>query len=292
MFEGFATRDIPANGITIHTRMGGDGPPLLLLHGYPQTGAMWHAVAPGLARSYTVVVPDLRGYGASGKPPAGDGHANYSKRTMARDMVEVMAALGFDTFAVAGHDRGGRVAYRMAIDHPSAVRRLAVLDIVPTWEMWESWGRAAGLAGYHWTFLAQPGGLPERLIGADPRYFLHECLQRWAGKGFAFHPEAMAEYEAAFASPETVRATCDDYRAGATIDVEIDAEDARKRRITSPVLVLWGEAGVGRRRDGIIETWKAWAADVRGLPIQCGHFLPEEAPGPVLAALGEFFGAE
>jgi haloacetate dehalogenase len=290
MFEGFSARTIEANGTTIHTRVGGDGPPLLLLHGYPQTGAMWHAVAPALARSYTTVVPDLRGYGSSGKPPAGDGNVNYSKRTMARDMVEVMASLGFDTFSVAGHDRGGRVAYRMAIDHPAAVRRLAVLDIVPTWEMWETWGRATGLAVYHWTFLAQPGGLPERLIGADPLYYLHECLQRWAGKGFAFDAEAMAEYDAAFSDPETVRASCDDYRAGATIDVEVDAEDARKRRITCPTLILWGETGVGRRRDGIIDTWKAWAADVRGLPIQCGHFLPEEAPGPVLAALGEFFG--
>lgn len=290
MFEGFTVRDIPANGTVIHTRTAGQGAPLLLLHGYPQTGAMWHAIAPALARSYTVVVPDLRGYGASAKPPAGEGNGNYSKRTMARDMVDVMAALGFPTFNVAGHDRGGRVAYRLAIDHPAAVRRLAVLDIVPTWEMWETWGRATGLAGYHWTFLAQPGGLPERLIGADPLYFLHQCLQRWAGKDFVFDPAALAEYEAAFSDPETIRASCDDYRAGATIDVEIDAADARKGRVTCPTLVLWGESGVGRRRDGILETWKAWAPDVRGLPITCGHFLPEEAPGPVLAAFLEFFG--
>jgi haloacetate dehalogenase len=290
MFEGFETRRIATSETEIHLRIGGDGPPVLLLHGYPQTHAMWHAVAPGLASRFTVVAADLRGYGDSAKPPAGDGYAAYSKRQMARDMVEVMAALGFDRFSVAGHDRGGRVAYRMAFDHPAAVNRVATLDIVPTHAQWSAMDRGAALAGYHWLLLAQPAPLPERLIGGAPLFYLHDCLRRWAAPGFTFAPEAMAEYERAFSNPETVRATCDCYRAGAHIDFRIDGDDYGVRKIICPLLTLWGNGGVGRRRAGIVETWREWADDVRGLGIDCGHFLPEEAPGPVLAALLEFFG--
>ena len=290
MFEGFETHDIETNGTRIHAVVGGDGPPLLLLHGYPQTHAMWYAVAPELARSFTVVAADLRGYGDSGKPPLGDDRLGYAKRTMANDMVGLMEALGFERFAVAGHDRGGRVTYRMAFDHPERVTRAAVLDIVPTQAMWAGWNRQAALGGYHWTFLAQPAGFPERLIGADPLFFLHDCLGRWAGPDFTFDGEAMEAYERAFANPETVRASCDDYRAGATIDVEIDeADQSAGRKIGVPLLAMWGEGGAGRRRGGIVETWREWADDVRGVSVACGHFLPEEAPAAVLDAFRDFF---
>ena len=183
LFEGFDSRTVAAEGAAIHLRLGGHGPPLLLLHGYPQTSAMWHKVAPGLAERFTVVAADLRGYGRSGKPPSDPGHLAYSKRVMARDMIEVMAALGFGAFGVAGHDRGGRVGYRMALDHPEVVTRLAVLDIVPTQVMWQRMDRELAMATYHWLFLAQPDGLPETLIGGDPGWWVRQAIGRWAGLG-------------------------------------------------------------------------------------------------------------
>ena len=289
MFEGFTQRRITTSGAEIAVWTAGSGTPLLLLHGYPQTHAMWHLVAPALAQEYTVVCPDLRGYGDSSKPVVSAGHQPYAKRAMARDMVEVMTALGFDRFGLAGHDRGGRVAYRLAFDHPERVTRLATLDIVPTHAQWRAMDWRGAIGGYHWYFLAQPSPLPEKLIAADPIYYLHSCLRRWAAPGFEFDPAALAEYERAFSNPETVRASCDDYRAGATIDFEIDDADYGKRKIVVPMLALWGEReGAAPRR--LVETWREWAEDVRGLPIRSGHFLPEEAPGPTLAALLEFFG--
>ena len=288
MFEGFTEQRIATSGAEIHAVVGGDGPPLALLHGYPQTHVMWHRVAPRLAEAFTVVAPDLRGYGRSSKPPGGDGSANYAKRAMARDVVEVMAALGHDRFLLAGHDRGGRVAYRLALDHPDRVQRLATLDIMPTLEQFDRMDRRGALGAFHWFLLAQPSPLPERLIGGDPVSFLHDMLSRWSGTD-AFAPEAMADYERSFGDPETVRATCDDYRAGATIDCDLDAADRDAgRRIACPMLALWGDRR-GDRRAVMMEVWERWATDVRGAAIPCGHFLPEEAPSETAAALLDFF---
>lgn len=280
MFDGFAIQTVQG----IHLRIGGEGPPVLLLHGYPQTHAMWHRVAPGLvAAGRTVVCPDLRGYGRSHKPPAGDGYVNYSKRTMAAELVAVMSDLGFDRFALAGHDRGGRVAYRMALDHPERISRLATLDIVPTLDTWESLRGTGTLGAFHWPFLAQPAPLPETLIGADPGYFLRTLCGSWAGTALE---ENMELYVEAF-DAETVRATCDDYRAGATIDVEIDRADRDAgRRIGCPMLVLWGDPS--GRRPPLTDVWARWADDVTGHAIACGHFLAEEAPNETLSALRSF----
>ncbi len=281
MFDGFQIRDVQG----IHLRIGGEGPPLLLLHGYPQTHEMWHRVAPGLAAAgRTVVCPDLRGYGRSHKPPAGDGYVNYAKRTMAAELVSVMGELGFDRFALAGHDRGGRVAYRMTLDHPDRITRLATLDIVPTLDTWESLRGTGTLGVFHWPFLAQPAPLPETLIAADPGYFLRTLVGSWAASAL---DENMDHYVAAF-TPDTVRATCDDYRAGATIDVEIDRADRDAgRRITCPLLALWGDPT--GKRPPLTPVWERWADDVRGQAIASGHFLAEEAPEATLAALDAFF---
>jgi haloacetate dehalogenase len=289
MFEGFSTRTVAADGADIKLRLGGDGPALLLLHGYPQTSAMWHRVAPGLAERRTVVAADLRGYGGSAKPLSDPGHHAYSKRAMAADMVQVMAELGFASFAVAGHDRGGRVGYRMALDHPAVVTRLAVLDIVPTHVMWRQMDRGLAMASYHWLFLAQPDGLPERLIGADPGWWVREKLRRWAADPDAFAPEALEEYVGCFSDPAAIHASCEDYRAGAGVDDEHDAADLGRRRIVCPVLALWGEAGIARRAEDPLAAWRPWCDDVTGHGVPGGHFLAEESPAETLAALEGFF---
>jgi haloacetate dehalogenase len=248
-------------------------------------------VAPALARRFTVVAPDLRGYGDSSRPPSSPDHAAYSKRSMAQDMVDVMAQLGFARFAAVGHDRGARVAYRMALDHPEAVAKLAVLDIVPTYTTWMRMQMSRGLATYHWFFLAQPDGLPERLIGADPGYYLREKLKRWAGGMDAFPADVVAEYVRCFSDPACIHATCEDYRAGATVDFALDKADYGKRRIACPVLALWGESGFARGNDDSgdpLADWREWADDVRGQPIRSGHFLPEQAPDATVKALEGF----
>jgi haloacetate dehalogenase len=281
ILEGFEARDIDTGEATIHARIAGDGPPLLLLHGYPQTGAMWHAVAPALAGDRTVVVPDLRGYGASSKPATTEDHEPYSKRAMARDMVAVMAELGFDTFDLAGHDRGARVSYRLALDHPGSVTRVAVLDVIPTSEMYARTTRAQALAMWHWFFLPQPYDLPERLLAGDPEGFY------FRGREDAFHPEALAEYQAALRDPAVIHTICEDYRAGATFDRELDEADKGNRRITCPLLALWGTTGSVARLD-VLSVWREWAVDVRGSAIDSGHHIPEDAPEATVAALREF----
>jgi haloacetate dehalogenase len=290
MFEGFERLRIRTKDAEIEAVKKGSGPPLLLIHGYPQTKAMWHKIAPGLAERFTVVAPDSRGYGASSRPPAGDDHAGYGKRRMAADLVEVMGALGFARFFVAGHDRGGRVAYRMALDHPERVAKLAVLDIVPTYEQFAAVNREAALGSFHWYFLAQPAPFPERLIGADPEYFIRHMLRAWAGTPTCFSDEALAEYIRCFKDPEVIHASCEDYRAGAYVDCQLDAADLEAgRKIACPVLAIWGEGGRPHKRRAVLETWRRWADDVQGAPLPCGHFLAEEAPAETRAALEKFF---
>ena len=270
----------------IRVRHGGAGPPLLLLHGHPQTHVMWHRVAPNLAREFTVVAMDLRGYGESSKPPTTEDHEPYSKRAMARDAVAVMQRLGFERFAVAGHDRGGRVAYRLALDHPERVTRLATLDILPTYEHFARADMRFGLGYWHWFFLAQPYPLPESLIGADPeRFFLGR-----PNRANVHAPEALDDYLRCYRDPATIHAACEDYRAAATYDYALDAADKRAgRRIAAPLLALWGaRAQVGSWYD-VLAVWREWADDVRGGPIDAGHFLAEEAPDETYAALRSFF---
>jgi haloacetate dehalogenase len=289
MFENFAERAIDTGETVIHFRLGGAGAPLLLLHGHPQTHAIWHRIAPVLAREFTLIATDLRGYGDSGKPPTAPDHAPYSKRAMARDMVAVMRALGFERFFVAGHDRGGRVAYRMALDHPSRVAKLAVLDIVPTGEMYRRADMSFALGYWHWFFLPQPFDFPERLIGADPDRFY---LERHAGRDLAgiFAPEALAEYRRCWRDPATIHAMCEDYRAGATIDFRLDEEDRLGgRRIRCPLLALWGAKGRMGDWYDVPAIWRDWAEEVEARPIDCGHYIAEEAPAETAEALTAFF---
>ncbi len=283
LLPGFSTQDVAAAGARIRVRTGGSGPPVLLLHGYPQTHAIWHRVAPRLAERFTVVATDLRGYGDSEKLPSAGDHAPYSKRALASDQVEVMEQLGFPSFHVVGHDRGGRVAYRMALDHPSRVRSIAVLDIAPTRHMYEQTGLAFARAYYHWFFLIQPEPLPERLIGADPRFFLRHTLGRGAAGLRPFSPEALAEYERCF-TPESIHAMCEDYRAAATIDLLHDRQD-EDRYIAAPLLALWGRAGVVHRCFDVLAAWRERARDVSGRALECGHYLPEEVPEELLQEL-------
>ena len=294
MLPGFEQRRIEVGEVTINASIGGSGPPLLLLHGYPQTHVMWHCIAPQLAERFTVVAADLRGYGGSSKPDGHADHSSYSKRTMAADMVAVMAALGHSRFAVAGHDRGGRVAYRMALDRPAVVEQLALLDIVPTKTVYDRLDRHVATAYFHWLMLIQAAPLPETLIGADPTFWLDTIFGAWIGGGRSgsspFAAAAVAEYKRCF-DAATIHASCEDYRAGATLDCDHDADDlAGGRRIACPTLVLWGERGVVGRAYDVLAAWREYASDVRGHAVPGGHFLPEEAPRETLAALREFFG--
>lgn len=279
--------DLTVGDVTIAAEIAGAGPPLLLLHGYPQTRLCWRDVVPALAGDFTVVTADLRGYGDSSKPPGLPDHANYAKRAMAADAVAVMAQLGFPRFAVAGHDRGGRVVHRMALDHPEVVERAAVLDIVPTRTLFAGTDQAFATAYYHWFFLIQPDGLPETLIGADPEWFLRETVRRWSGDGRQVPEESLRQYVRCFSDPAAIHGSCEDYRAAAGIDLEHDAADGG-RRVTCPLLVLWGAQGAMHRLYDVLETWRALADDVRGRALPCGHFLPEECPDETAVALREF----
>jgi haloacetate dehalogenase len=291
-FPDFATEQRYVNGVDICFRQGGSGPALLLLHGFPQTHAIWHRVAPRLAQRFRIVMPDLRGYGDSGKPPSDAEDAPYSKRVMARDMVELMHSLGHERYFVCGHDRGGRVAHRLALDHPRDVMRLMVLDISPTRTMYERTTMEFARLYYHWFFLIQPAPLPETLIGADPEFYLRAKLGAWSSSGTsAFDARALAEYHRCF-TPAAIHAMCEDYRAAASIDLEHDRADDT-RRIECPVHVLWGERGVVHRLFTPLADWRDKATGVvSGRTLPCGHFIPEEQPDAFVGEATAFFVAD
>ncbi|MEI2417445.1 alpha/beta hydrolase [Orrella sp. JC864] len=291
LYPGFETHDIQTGpGVRIRVRTGGQGAPLLLLHGHPQTHAMWHKVAPALAGRFALVLADLRGYGDSSRPPGDADHGNYSKRVMARDMLQVMQALGHASFHVLAHDRGARVAHRLALDHPQAVRRLALLDIAPTLAMYEQTGEAFARAYWHWFFLIQPAPLPERLIEADPAAYVRDVMGRRSAGLAPFAPAALAEYERALALPGTAHGICEDYRASAGIDLDHDRADrAGGVRLRMPLLALWGRDGVVQRCFDPLSEWRRVAEDVRGGPLPCGHYIAEEAPEALLAEVLAFF---
>jgi haloacetate dehalogenase len=293
VFDGFEALTIDVGETFAFARRGGEGPPLLLVHGFPETHAMWHRVAPRLADAFTVVCADLRGYGASGAPPSRPDHAPYAKRAMARDLVALMGALGHDRFAVAGHDRGGRAAYRLALDHPERVTRLAVLDVVPTAEAFHRADARLALAFWPWSLLAQPAPLPERLIAADPEAVVLDAVTQWGTDAACFPPALRAAYADALRDPARVHAVCEEYRAAATLDVaHDDADRAAGRRIACPVLALWA-AGTAldtwyADAGGPLGVWRAWADDVTGRAVPGGHFFPEARPDETAAALRAF----
>jgi haloacetate dehalogenase len=288
LFPGFEKRRIRTSGATINLVTGGEGPPVLLLHGYPETHAMWHKVAPRLARDYTVVCPDLRGYGDSSKPRGLPDHSNYSKRAVALDMAEAMESLGHLAFHVVGHDRGGRVGHRLARDHGRRVRSLTVLDISPTLKMYQSTNMAFARAYYHWFFLIQPAPLPEKMIfSMGVRYILGRIGRGRSGLKH-FSKAAQREYVRCFRDPRTIHATCEDYRAAATIDLVHDKRDLRKK-LKMPVMAIWGKQGVVEALFDCLADWREVAVDVRGRALACGHFIPEEKPKELLAELRRFF---
>ena len=283
MFDNFTKTRIKVNGVSINLVHGGAGPPLLLLHGYPQTHVEWHKIAPKLADHYTVVAPDLRGYGDSEKPPAPEGDLSiYCKRTTAQDQVEVMEKLGFESFHVVGHDRGARVGHRMTLDHPERVRTFTSLDVVPSQAAFDHMDSQLSFAWFHWHLMRQPSPLPETLIGNSAQVYLDFLLEQWTAIDGSITDEAYAEYLRCFNNPETIRATCLDYR-GIEIDLMHDEAD-RGRKLTCPVLLLWGSNMV--KRPGwqtgasldMLTVWRDRAIDVRGKALDCGHFLPEELP--------------
>jgi haloacetate dehalogenase len=287
--EGFRLVDVAVGGgITIRAAIGGEGPPLLLLHGHPQTHVTWRKIAPALAKRFTVVAADLRGYGDSSKPESGADHVAYSKRAMATDQVALMRLLGHERFAVAGHDRGARVIHRMALDHPAAVARLALIDIAPTATMYTRTNKDFATRYFWWFFLIQPAPLPERMIGADPEFFLRKHIDGQTKTPGATEPAAFAEYLRCYADPATRHAICEDYRAAATIDLVHDAEDA-EARVAAPLLAIWGGKGTVGALYDVLETWREKARDVRGRAFDCGHTLQEERPEETLAELMAFF---
>jgi haloacetate dehalogenase len=296
MMDGFATAEIQSDETCIFMRWTGSGPPVLLLHGFPQTHLMWRSVAPLLARNFTVVCADLRGYGRSGCPVSTPDHAPYAKRAMARDMVSVMQQLGFARFSVAGHDRGGRVAYRMALDHPDRVDRLAVLDVLPTETVWDRADARFALAFWPWSLLAQAEPLPERILAAASEAIVDDALGGWGSPPDVFPPEVRTAYVEALRDPDHAHAICEEYRAAATIDREHDtAARVNGSRIVCPLLVLWSARGALDtwyvEESGPIGLWRAWCDDVQGYALDAGHFFPEEAPEKTADALNRFFDA-
>lgn len=293
LYPTLETRDIESDaGVQIRIRIAGQGAPLLLLHGHPQTHAIWHKVAPPLREHFTIVMADLRGYGDSSKPRGDADHGNYSKRVMALDMLRVMRALGHHRFSVLAHDRGARVAHRLAVDHPEAVERLAVLDVAPTLAMYEQTSDAFARAYWHWFFLIQPAPLPERLIEADPAAYIRDVMGRRSAGLAPFDPLALAEYERTLSLPGTAHGICEDYRASAGIDLVHDRFDREQGvRVKAPLLALWGSDGVVHRCFKPLEEWQRIADDVSGGPLPCGHYIAEEAPDALLAEVIPFFKA-
>jgi haloacetate dehalogenase len=285
----FNDTQVKTSGAEIHLVHGGAGRPLLLLHGYPQTHVMWHKLAPRLVNGFHIICPDLRGYGDSSKPTSTADHYPYSKRAMAQDMVEVMASFGYREFFVAGHDRGARVTHRLALDHAEKVKKACVMDIAPTYHMFKTTDQHFATGYYHWFFLIQPDGLPEHMIGADPAYYLTEKLKRWSAPGAEFADEAVAEYLRCFSKPEAIHASCEDYRAASGIDLKHDEQDMKKK-LQCPLLVLWGAKGFVHRTYDVLGVWRERAEHVEGKALECGHFLPEEAPAAVCDELLRFFG--
>lgn len=289
MIPGLNQRRVVASGVSFNVCEGGEGPPVLLLHGYPQTHLIWRHLAPTLAREFTVIAPDLKGYGDSDAPAPDPSSSRYSKRAMAADLVALMRALNHERFLVVGHDRGARIGYRMAFDHADRVRKLATFDIVPTGAMWEAANRVFAVNTFHWGFLAQAGGIPEKMLGADPDFWVEAICRKWA-RNFKALEDAMPEYRRCFRRPEVIAASCADYRAGATLDDTHDRADLDAgRRIDCPVLAVWSGTFVGQGKSGDpMQTWRRFANDVRGFPVDCGHFIPEEAPGTVEGPLLDF----
>ncbi len=296
LMDGFTTEEIQTAETSIFVRSDGSGPPLLLLHGFPQTHLMWRKVAPLLARHFTVVCADLRGYGRSGCPISTPDHAPYAKRAMAQDMVTVMERLGFRRFSVAGHDRGGRVAYRLTLDHPDRVEQVAVLDVVPTETAWERADARFALAFWPWSLLAQPEPLPEHILAAAAEAVIEDAFGGWGSPPAVFPREVRAAYIEALRDPRHAHAICEEYRAAATIDRKHDQEDrATGRRIGCPLLALWSAQGPLAawyvEESGPIALWRTWSEDVQGHALNGGHFFPEEVPEDTAAALIRFFGS-
>lgn len=292
LFRGFESRRLAGDGAELFCRVGGDGPPLVLLHGYPQTHAAWHRVAPSLAKHFRCVIPDLRGYGESSVPEPEANHETYSKRAMALDIAAVMAGLGHQRFSVLGHDRGARVAYRMALDMPEQIQRVGILEVVPTGEMWNRFDAEMAMEAYHWTFLAQPQPLPERMIASDPAAYLEWTLASWSAKGSleVFDPAALENYRRSYAQPDRIRAFCEDYRAGASIDRALDDADfLAGRKVEAPLHFVWSTDGFPAKAGDPMGLWRAWATKVTGEAVEAGHFVPEENPEGVLKTFIPFF---
>jgi haloacetate dehalogenase len=287
-FPGFRRQTIQTSGTSINVMTGGEGSPLLLLHGFPQTHILWRKVAPDLARNYTLIMPDLRGYGDSGKPPAGENHVNYSKRSMARDQVEVMEKLGYRQFAIVSHDRGSRVAHRLTLDHPDRVTKLVLMDVCPTHYMYRTTDKEMASAYFHFFFFIQPAPFPETLMGRG----VDETLNFFMGSVMpdGIEPQAYAEYRRCFSDPATIHAACEDYRAAASIDLEHDEADM-DQKIACPLLVLWGAKGLVGRKYDVLSIWRERANRVSGKALPGGHWIPEEYPRELLAEIELFLGA-
>jgi len=288
LFPGFEERRFTTRGAEIFARIGGEGPPVFLLHGYPQTHVMWHRIAPDLARHFQLILCDLRGYGSSSVPADDPEHFSFSKRAMAQDVIDIADQLGFDRFHLCSHDRGARAGYRLALDYPERVEKIALLDIVPTYAMWHGLSRDLAVKTFHWTFLAQPAPFPEAMIGRDPVGWLDNKLANWNGSGdlTVFAPAALAHYRSFFSEPARLHATCEDYRAGATYDLAADdADRAAGRKIACPTAVFWGEKGIPSKTASPLDIWREWSDDVSGHAIDSGHFLPEEAPEATTQAI-------
>jgi haloacetate dehalogenase len=290
--DNFKHRMISLNGVELCVTIGGDGPPLMLLHGFPQTHVIWHRVAPLLSQRFTLVMPDLRGYGDSSAPPGDADHQAYSKREMARDIIALADHLGYDRFALAGHDRGGRVGYRLVLDHPGRVTRFCAVDIIPTLDVWNEMNAAASVSAFHWSLLAAKAPLPEQLIGQNPLLFYRALLQRWASNIDKLDARAVTAYLDQYRDPRKIHAQCEDYRAGAGVDRDNDQADRDAgARLDCPLLVLWSTGYLGDKARSPIDTWRKWADEVSEVAIDCGHFIVEEEAPLASRAMLDFFAA-